>query len=46
MSVRNEMHGNLPVFDMRHLFVDLEGYLDIVDRLEFYEISKRIRTSV
>ena len=40
MSVKNEMHGNLPVFGMKHLFVHLEGYIDIIDCLDFYETSK------
>ena len=29
--VNNEMHGYLSVFGMWHLFVDLEGYFDIVN---------------
>ena len=40
MSVKSEMHCNLSVFGMQHLFVHLEGYFDIVDCLDFYETSK------
>ena len=46
MSVKHEMHGNLPVCGMWHLFVHLEGFFDIIECLDFYETSKRTQTSV
>ena len=46
VSVKVEMHGNLPVFGMWHLYEHLEECLDFADYFDFYETAKRIQTSV